>query len=382
MVCTTNPEVFGAALRNLRAIYDLGYDAVELGQSDGYRRCTCGFCEAMDDYRPSVGWMVPHRPADRIHAFHQRLAQAIGRSHPSRDVIIIAYGPTGAVPRRVAAFPENVIVEYTHSPPELLKRWTAYHGRFVAYVYWFGMYRNLLYAPKSSPFLVASEVQRMREAGADGFYFCGGGGCWGVEAPSYYVVARLLRDPRQGAGAVLDEFCRGLFGAAAAPMRQFFGRFLTAADRCRTVAPCSFEPGVPFKPERRPVQDYYLACFTDEVLSECDTSLTHAATTATDRAAKTRVQFFRDGFDYVALTTRGFARLKQWQEQPSRETRAALERVVAERNRFVLELLDRQALNARDLPPVFAATQEHLLYGGRGLLNRPFKTHATQEGGG
>lgn len=373
MICTTQPEVYGVALKNLMAIYDRGYEAVELGQSDGYRRCTCGSCEAMDEYRTPVGWMIPCRPADRIHVFHDRLARAIARSHPGRKVINIAYGPTGEVPNLVKSFPSNVVVEYTHCPPALLERWTAFHDRFVAYVYWFGQYHTMFLAPKSSPFYVASELRRMRRAGAQGFYFCGGGMCWGTEAPSYYVTGQLLRDPDLDEDAVLDEFCGGLFADAAPAMKEFFVRFLQAADRHYAFNPPVFEPGVPLKSERRPARDYFLASFTEDVLSACAASLRRAASSAKDKAVCKRVRFFKDGFDYVKLTTDGLARLRDWQQQKSPEAKAVLDAAVANRNRFVREMFSRQMAHAGDLPLVFTASLAQLLYGPRGHYSEPFK---------
>ena len=241
-------------------------------------------------------------------------------------------------------------------------------------MYWFGQYHTMFLAPKSSPFYVASELRRMRRAGAQGFYFCGGGMCWGTEAPAYYVTSQLLRDPDLDENSILDELCEGLFAEAAPAMKEFFVRFLRAADRHYAFNPPVFEPGVPLKPERHPARDYFLVSFTEDVFSDCVASLRRAASATRHEAVHKRIRFFKDGFDYVRLTTDGLARLKDWQQQKSPEAKAALDATVAIRNRFVREMFERQMVAAGDLPLVFAASLDQLLYGPRGQFSKPFKT--------
>ncbi|MBL7134485.1 MAG: DUF4838 domain-containing protein, partial [Phycisphaerae bacterium] len=108
-LCTSNKEMWAEALRNLKALYAPGYEMVVLCQVDGYRRCQCQACEAMDEYRIN-GWYLPGTPADRVWVFHDFLARGIQEAYPKRKLIILAYGPTGEVPRRLARLPSNVIV--------------------------------------------------------------------------------------------------------------------------------------------------------------------------------------------------------------------------------------------------------------------------------
>ena len=54
-LCTTNPDVKRLLLEGLRGKFDEGYDWAQLGQSDGYQRCECPACEAMDSYRGYEG---------------------------------------------------------------------------------------------------------------------------------------------------------------------------------------------------------------------------------------------------------------------------------------------------------------------------------------
>lgn len=375
-LCTTNEEMFAEALANLKAIYAEGYEWVELGQTDGYQRCRCPACEALDEYRDPSGYWVPERPADRIHLFHAALAERIGEAYPDRKVLIIAYGPTGEVPDKLDGFGDNVVIEFTHDPPELLERWKQFHDRFTAYVYWFGLYQMMGYGPKSSPWHVASELRRLKASGVEAYYLCGGGECWGTEAPCYYVVSRLLRNPELSAAELLREFCTGLFGDAGPAMEEFFRAFLSAADEYRRLASIEVKPGVPYRGERRTPDAVYRDCFDEAALARCAGLLERARAEAPDEAARRRIGFFRDGFEYVRLTALAFRRAKAWEESKDAETRAALDEMVKQREAFVRKLLERQATNGADLPPVFQGSLEQLLDGPRGEYKRLLATQA------
>ena len=364
-LCTSNQEMLAEALANLRAIYDQGYEWVELGQTDGYQRCRCAACEAMDEYRDPSGYWIPERPADRVHLFHSALAAGIRKSHPDRKVLIISYGPTGEVPHELDRFPDNVVVEFTHDPPELLARWRSFHSRFTAYIYWFGLYHRMGYGPKGSPQYVASELRRLRDVGVEAYYFCGGFDCWATEAPSYYVAAQLLRNPDLNEATVLGEFCSGLFGNTGPLMERFFQTFMAAADKYRETGRIEVTPREPYRGKSRSTGEIYLQCFDEAALDECSRLLNHADATAANDAARRRIRFFRDGFEYVRLTALAFRRAEAWGDRKDEKTREALNGVLRQREAFVSELLKRQAANGADLPAVFEASREQLLFGPR-----------------
>lgn len=369
-LCTTNPEMFTEALANLRAMFDEGYEWIEIGQTDGYQRCRCGACEALDDYRDDAGWWVPERPADRIHLFHAALAAEVARSHPDRRLVHISYGPTGEVPRALERLPDNMIVEFTHDPPELLARWGRFHDRFTAYVYWFGLYHRMGFGPKASPAWVAGEFGRLRQAGAEAFYFCGGGECWGAEAPSYYVAVRLLRDPDLAEADLVAEFCRGLFGAAAEPMERYFASLMSIADDYRSARRIPVEPGVPYRGAPDTPADVYTRHFDVALMDRCEALLDEAAAADDDPATQRRIRFFRDGFEYLRLTAIALRRWTEWDKAGDEASLAALRHALREREAFVDEMLARQAASDADLPPVFRASRENLLLGPRGEYGR------------
>lgn len=376
-LCPTNPELLAEAAKNLKAIYAEGYEWVECGQTDGYQRCRCEACEAADEYRADAGYWVVGTPADRIHSFHAALAQQVQEAYPGRKLLVIAYGPSAEVPHRFDRYPDNVVIEFTHDPPELLARWRTAQDRFTSYVYWFGLYHPMGYGPKSSPGHVASEMRRHRAAGSEAFFFCGGGECWGTEAPSYYVAAEMLRDASKDESMLVREFCSGLFGSAGPTMERYLASFMAAGDEYARFTQAEPVDGQPFVGESRTPAEVLLHCFDAERLEECGRLLGQAAQEAPDDAARTRVSFFRDGFEYVRLT---WLCLRAAEEARDETGRAALRRLVGEREDFVRELTGREAARSADLPPVFRGGVEDLLYGPGGMYKEALDKAAAPAG--
>lgn len=370
-LCTSNRPMWAEAFRNLKELYAPGYEMVVLCQVDGYRRCQCEACEALDDYRID-GWYLPGVPADRVWVFHDFLARELQKVYPDRKLMILAYGPTGEVPRRLKGLPENVIVQWCHPTPAAVKRWKGFHDQFSAFVYWFvSESRNYMPMPVSG---ISAEFRRLASAGVRGFYFCGGDRCWAIHAPSYYLIGQLLRDPKRDTEAVLDEFCQGLFEGSAGAMKEFFQAYYEkTGHRWELMLPETL--GEPYDyVSHEKAQDLYLACFPEEVLRRCESSLGRAEALAQNEAVKKRIGLFRDGFEYTKLTALGFARLKELQESRSEENLAALRRAVDRRNRFVEELFERQKGNRDDLPEALTGSLEQLLYGTHDHLAVPFRT--------
>jgi len=369
-LCTSNKEMWTEALCNLKELFAPGYEMVVLCQVDGYRRCQCEACEATDDYR-ITGWYLPGSPADRIWVFHDFLARGIRKVYPDRKLIILAYGPTGEVPHRLASLPDNVIVEWCHPTPAVVERWRKFHDQFSAFVYWFvSESRNYVPMPFKG---VAAEFKRLASAGVRGFYLCGGNRCWGTNAPTYYLVGQLLRDPKRNAETVLDEFCAGLFEGSAPAMKQFFDTYYEkAGHRWELMLPETLGEPYDYVAHEKP-RDLYLACFPEDVLRRCERALKQAEDLAVNDVVGKRIRLFRDGFEYSKLTAHGFARLKDYQENGSEQNLAALEESVERRNRFVEELFERQKSNRGDLPEVFTGSKEQLLYGSKNKLAVPFR---------
>jgi len=321
-LCVSNKEMRAEALKNLTQIYSQGFEMVSLLQSDGYKRCQCSDCEAMDNYRGDPCY-VPGCPADRIWVFHDFLAREIQKIYPEKKVIIYSYGPTGEIPGKIPKLADNVriatCINITEVYQPLMERWKKYHPyRCSAYVYWFTLETHNNF-PQSYSY-IAGELKKLVPYGADGFYFCGGGKRWGYNAPIYYMIARLLRDPDLNPNVIMEDFCRGLFENAADPMNLYFNTLYRGTQRGldHCVLKLKNEQLADRTPKGEqllgwniPPQDLYLISYPDETLKSCEHYLNQARKLADNRQINKRIEFFADAFTYLKLTTQGFKLLRE-----------------------------------------------------------------------
>jgi len=355
-LCTSNRKMWEVALTNLALICSQGFDEVALLQCDGYRRCQCPDCEALDGYREK-GYYVPGNPADRIWIFHDYLAREIQKVYPDCKLSIYAYGPTGEIPDRnkIPKLPDNVIIELcqnnTALDRDLLERWRQYHPapHSSFFVYWF-LNETSDHLPNSYDYLANELKTLMLSYRGRNFWLCGGGSKWQLNAPIYYMMARLCRDPNQDPRVILDEFCAGLFGKASGPMRAYFCALYRGSQRQMEYQLArskeqrtSAGDGEPVIGQSIPVSDRYLVAYPEEILDACGRHLNQARKSAGNETVKKRIEFFADAFEILKLTTRGFERMKASEAAGwSKETLQQLARAVAERDRLVEDVKKRR----------------------------------------
>lgn len=324
MLCTSNREMWDEALKNLELIYSQGFEMVTILQSDGYQRCECPQCEALDNYRDPAGVGVHGCPGDRVWLFHDYLARGIKTTYPDRKVIFPVYGPIVEPPtsNKVSQLSDNVRIRFCagdyYMPTYRINRWRQYHpAPYDVFVYWFDTeIRNN--RPQSYDH-VAEELKMFIGYGVDSFWFCGGGRRWEFNAPIYYMVARLLRNPDQDTKAILREFCGGLFGNASEPMTAYFQTMYGGVQRYANEAAKLNSDRINNEPPAGtrdagviiPLVDTYLISYPDDVLAACECHLNRARSASDDEMVKKRVDFFADGFQALKLTTQGFKTLKK-----------------------------------------------------------------------
>ena len=229
-LCLTNPEMEEAfiaeTLRVLRA--DPDCDFLSVSQNDWQGACECPACRAVEAETGGV-------PAGPLLRFVNRVAQAVEREFPRVTVETFAYqytrrAPTGVAPRRnvlvrlcdiecpfsvpladadlpaAAAFRRD-LADWCALAPGQVFVWdyvTDFHNYFVPHP-------NLL--------SLGPNVRLFAGAGAVGLFeqgdTCSGAG---ELAPlRAWVLSHLLWEPATDDRALIREFVRGYWGAAAAP---------------------------------------------------------------------------------------------------------------------------------------------------------------------
>ncbi|HCN09868.1 MAG TPA: hypothetical protein DIT01_18235, partial [Lentisphaeria bacterium] len=203
-LCTSNPEVQKLLLEGIRSEFDNGFDWVQLGQSDGWERCECEACEAMDNFKPWdkdvhgpdwYKWLHTtnrNNPVERIHTVHNWIAEQCAISHPGKTVHYLAYIPTRWPSKQIDKYSPNIVAELCHDIPEMLGAWSEKVSAMTSYKIWWDMSWIYGHAPDATPKEVADEIRKLRNHGVIGFFNGGDGHNWGLNGPVYYVLGRLL----------------------------------------------------------------------------------------------------------------------------------------------------------------------------------------------
>ena len=311
---TSNPDVKQVIIDGIRQKFDAGYDMVELGQSDCYKRCQCPTCEALDNYRSTINtptyWYQTLRdnPCERVLLFHRDIAAACLLSHPNKKVQILSYAPTLWPSQVFDQFPSNVVAELCNQDPQIVGAWQGAAAGLTAYVYYWGTFHSAGPGPKFTAAQVAQSFRTLRDQGFQGVYFCGSGECWGLEGPAYYACGRLLADPDQDPQALVAEYCRGIYGPAASVMISFF----------QTLDPCvQLYNGIEAQlgPLDNP-EDAYCGMYPSATLDRLESLLHTAESRATNSPASDWVHLTRLTFNYVKLTAQGFSQYRWFKSAP------------------------------------------------------------------
>ena len=301
-LCATNPDVKALLLKGLTARFDDGYEWAQLGQSDGYKPCRCPTCDAMDEYcsaKPGVRrWAYGHasdpdHPCERILVPHKWLADQCRKTHPDRTVHLLVYGPTTWPSKKFGRWGDNVVAEVCGATPEKLAAWKDKVRAMTVYSYYWGSYHAAGICPKFGPAQVAEEIRMLHEHNVIGIYYCGAGEDWGLEGPAYYTAARLMGDPSLDHEALVEEYCNGLYGAAAVPMRQFFDVLYRA-----------LEQEVPRLPGCSRAETEFASRYPPALLRRLEALLRAAEAQAESQRAKGWVRLSRDAFDYLKANAR------------------------------------------------------------------------------
>lgn len=240
-MCYASPEFIELVIRDVRAYFDQdpdtgnfywGRDNYCLEPMDNGFFCKCPRCapqmepeRAKDNGVESTYWFT----------FVKTVAEAIKKSHPTKQISTLAYHSHEALPRSVT-LPDNVVVYfcvYANRMPysvvldqqlSRMKKWRdAYPGQPLAM--WLYNTFPLEYSDKSGynclPGFFADEAYRQfqffkKNDIRAGIFHCGFNG----EVDNYMHLEWMI-DPDRNPEEMLDEYFRG-YGRAAAPLMAYY----------------------------------------------------------------------------------------------------------------------------------------------------------------
>ena len=288
-LCISNSKVQDLLYAEMLKHLDAGYEWVQLAQTDGYQPCRCDKCEAIHE---DIG--------ERLWIVHNKLAKRLAKDRPDKKVVILAYGPTREPPVTIDRFGKNVLIELCNYSYAHFAKWRGKADGFLVYIYNWGSYHTMGFAPKTTPRMIANQVRFFRDQGVRGIYCCGIGESWGLEGPVYYIFNRCLTNPDADWKAELDGYYRAGFGKAWQPMRDFYESMFArlehygASGRWMPVLPGYNVPGMPGDPET-----HYTFFFPPRLLNRMASKLERAKELEPEGDVRRRIDFVERAFLYV-----------------------------------------------------------------------------------
>ncbi|HKQ61720.1 MAG TPA: DUF4838 domain-containing protein, partial [Candidatus Polarisedimenticolaceae bacterium] len=248
-LCLTNPELRQLIVEKLRgsiaaeraAAAAAGREPARLfalSQNDWGRRCGCSRCRAVEEREGAASGVQVE--------FINAVADAIAASDPDVRLDTLAYSFTFQPPRHVV-YRDNVILrvaalyERDFSKPiehpdnraclEALEGWRGHarHLRVWDYAVTYGEASDL---PLPNLAFLAADYRAYLARGVEGVFVQHDDPLTAdLGDLKVWVLLKLLEDPARDPDALIGEFVRGYYGAAAEPIRRWVGRLAAAAQR-------------------------------------------------------------------------------------------------------------------------------------------------------
>ena len=304
-LCASNREVRQIILREIQSLFDSGFDLVQLDQSDGYQPCQCAECRELSNHtgaRDEKGELKIEHPGEPMLELARWVAEQCLEKYPGRYIHLLVYGPTAFPSKKFRTFPKNVLLEFASSAsPELIGRW---EGRTVTggtvYTPWHWTDYGIGIGVKLTYIEAADIMKYYKKQGITGIH-SGGGQCWGLQGPTYYVFGKMMGDPDLDPKELLREYCGGLYGPAAELMMDFFERLHMQSDK-ELILNQTFT-----------ASERFMLYYPPTRLQVLDDLLKRAERAAQTERQKNWIRMTRDEFDYIQLVTKAIYLYRAYQ---------------------------------------------------------------------
>lgn len=232
--CLSNPAVARHAAAVARDYFDQhpGVTSFSIGMNDtaagGF--CECKDCRALDPTDPKEQQTPRGQPnySNRFYTFANRAAAELAKTHPDKYLGCLAYHvteppPTFAVNPHIIPYLTGGRANWTdpairEGDQTLIRGWCRKVPIVGIYDYYYG---SGFVIPRLFTSLTEDSLKFAHTTGVRAFY-AEIYSTWSLDGPKAWVASQLLWNVNQSADALVDDFCHGLFGKAAGPMREYF----------------------------------------------------------------------------------------------------------------------------------------------------------------
>ncbi len=245
-LCVTAEGLADEFARNVIALFDEDpkLQVVSISPNDGFGWCECEACRALDEKlcgsRTTRQGLAGEKPfmADRVFWFANQVAERVGKVHPDRLLLVLAYINYAEPPDTIVPAP-NVVPWLCHYAPadysrpisdptsepnsqfnDLLVRWAAKAPHLLFYSYvsksmWWRLPRPVWHN-------FAADVKHLHSLGIRRYYCQSTLSDWPEAGPLYHVLGKLLWDPSQDPEAIITDWTSHMYGSASEQMAAFY----------------------------------------------------------------------------------------------------------------------------------------------------------------
>lgn len=224
-LCLSNPNVLEIVIQNLRQKIAQNPKALywSVSQNDNRDFCTCDLCKALDDLEGS--------PSGSIINFVNQVAEQF----PDKMISTLAYeygrrAPRNLRPREnvnimlcsIEAYRNKPITEDSASADFVtdVEAWGKVAKDIVVWDYVI-QFPNLV-SPFPNLQVLQPNIQFFAKHNVNAMFEQGNREVGGEFAElRSYLISKLLWEPEADVNAIIDDFLRGFYGAAAKPIRQY-----------------------------------------------------------------------------------------------------------------------------------------------------------------
>ena len=329
-LCSSNPDVKKLLVRWLQERFDEGYEWVSLGQEDGFRSCECPECEKLDGYRHGAS----NNPiCERVFILHKAVIDEVAKSHPDKKVILMCYGPTAWPSKKIDHFGDNCIVQLTNQDPKVIKAWRGKAAGMIGYVIaLFNIQTPMGVDIHATQREMAEKIRYLHETGFVGLSLFAEAG-WGFQGPVFYTLGKMMGDPSLDYKALMEDYCRGVYGQAAYTMLDFLNLLYARHEEVMPVTLEDFGDSYidsNIKANTRTsrwltTSDRYLLLYPPHFLDRLEQLLKKAEAEADSERARGWVRLTRDDFDFAKLLTHALVSYRAYQAHPTKQNLSDLE---------------------------------------------------------
>lgn len=197
--------------------------------------CKCDVCQAELNEASKNRFFSNGYASEYIFGFANKVARAIRASYPDKFLATLAYAQYACYPRWLRLEPNIAVQLCLHirnihdtaiqdNDLEILKAWATRDRNRPIYLWLYYCFPQEVATNGQwhcFPGFFAHGIGRWfklyHRYGVRGAFFNG----WGQDVENY-VTCKLLDDPTQNVDALLEDYFRGYYGAAAGPMKQLY----------------------------------------------------------------------------------------------------------------------------------------------------------------